>query len=246
MVIASGIHFVLAVISFFSTCSAARLQQEYVYGKDKWFNELWLMLDMDHDERYLNRRKEELEGGDFDEESFLEPTASLQVVDENKPAQDKFYPMKVKETERIVAIIPETTMNEFIDLMQEGEIQAASGQDSDFTLTNVLKTLQSSELGKLRFPTDVKLRKSKGNEKLEEMKRSMERSATRFFEGIQVQSNPTFAMQPLPSQQATKPGEERITISETIEKELDESMSMEAIANGDLEFISEKLGLGRL
>ena len=239
VIIASTIHFVLAIISFFTTCSTARLQQEYVYGNDKWFNELWLMLDMDHDERYLTRRREDLEGGDFDEESRSPP---IEIHRE----EDKFYPMRVAETEEIIAIIPETTMNEFLDLMHEGEIQAASGHDSDFTLANALKTLQSSDLGTLRFPTDTKLRKAKPNSKLEEMKTSMERSASRLVEGIQVKTNPTIAVQPLPPQLvATKPGEERTTITETIEKELDEEINLEEIAHGDLEFISEKFGLGR-
>ena len=36
VVISSGIHFVLAAISFFTTCYVARLQTEYVYEDDKW------------------------------------------------------------------------------------------------------------------------------------------------------------------------------------------------------------------
>ena len=36
VVISSGIHFVLATISFFTTCCVARLQTEYVYEDDKW------------------------------------------------------------------------------------------------------------------------------------------------------------------------------------------------------------------
>ena len=36
VVISSGIHFVLAAISFFTTCCVARLQPEYVYEDDKW------------------------------------------------------------------------------------------------------------------------------------------------------------------------------------------------------------------
>lgn len=242
--IASAIHFILAIISFFTTCSAARLQQEYVYGNDKWFNELWLMLDMDHDQRYLTRRREDLEGGDFDEESRSPP---IDLHREGVTAQDKFYPIRVAETEDIIAIIPETTMNEFLELMHKGEIQAARGNDSDFTLANALKILQSSELGTLRFPTDTKLRKAKSNSKLQEMKTSMERSASRLVEGIQVSTNATIAVQPLPSKLATKkPGEEHTTLTETLEKELDEAIDLEEIAHGNLEFISEKLGLGRL
>ena len=43
-----------------------------------------------------------------------------------------------------------------------------------------------------------------------------------------------------------KAGFERIHIQETIEKELDENLDFDAITNGDLECVSEKLGLGRL
>ena len=267
VVIASTIHFILALISFFTvtTCSAATLRQDYIY-KDKWFKELWMMLDMDNDERHLNKRQEDLEGGDFDEEStFLEPTGvkdldsltGVPLIPASPPrtkTQDSFYPMSEFETEDIITIIPEATMNEFMDLMHEGEIQVASGQDSDFTLANALKTLQSSKLGTLRFPTEKGIQQNlpttskyiQNYSKLHEMESNMERIATRFVEGIQVKTNLKVAMEPLPSQKTSKPGEERITITETIEKHLDAAIDFEAIANGDLEFISEKLGLGRL
>jgi len=296
VVISSGIHFVLAAISFFTTCYVARLQTEYVYEDDKWFNELWLMLDMDHDERYLTRRLEQAESGDHDDDDaddeddddYLVPTGmsatSLSdiVSIENEAMGEKFYPLKMVETEEIVVEVPESAIQEiFVHLEQDEIHKADDGKDSIFTLSNVLMTLQSSTLGKLTFPTDTKLRKDEDNPKLQHMKSTMERSATENVEGIHVKSKPVNIIKPLsgpvfkieeqeplitqthdnPKLQQMKStveksatenvegihmknGEEHIHMSFTIEKALPEDIDLETIGKSGLEQISEKLGLG--
>ena len=72
------------------------------------------MLDMDNDERYLNKRQMDLEGGDFDEEStFLEPTGAPLLTELSPPKatfrktendEDVFYPMLELETEDIITV----------------------------------------------------------------------------------------------------------------------------------------------
>ena len=170
------------------------------------------MLDMDHDERYLTRRLEQAESGDHDDddaddeddEGYLVPTGmsatSLSdiVSIENEAMGEKFYPLKMVETEEIVVEVPESAMQEiFVHLEQDEIHKADDGKDSIFTLSNVLMTLQSSTLGKLTFPTDTKLRKDEDNPKLQQMKSTMERSATEIVEGIHVKSKPVNIIKPL-------------------------------------------------
>ena len=173
------------------------------------------MLDMDHDERYLTRRLEQAESGDHDDDDdaddesdgeYLEPIASGMAATslsdivsiENETLGEKFYPLKMVETEEIVVQVPESAMNEiFVHLEQDEIHKGQDGTDSIFTLSNVLMTLQSSTLGKLTFPTDTKLRKDEDNPKLQQMKSTMERSATEIVEGIHVKSKPVNIIKPL-------------------------------------------------
>ena len=260
---------------------------------------------MDHDERYLTRRLEQAESGDHDDddaddeddEGYLVPTAGMSATSlsdivciENEAMGEKFYPLKMVETEEIVVEVPESAMKEiFVHLEQDEIHKAEDGKDSIFTLSNVLMTLQSSTLGKLTFPTDTKLRKDEDNPKLQHMKSTMERSATENVEGIHVKSKPVNIIKPLsgpvfkieeqeplftqthdvgkpqdnPKLQQMKStveksatenvegirmknGEEHIHMSFTIEKALPEDIDLETIGKSGLEQISEKLGLGRM
>ena len=310
VIICSGIHFALAAISFFTTCSVARLQTEYVYADDKWvrlsnfsmkihvklcllfkqFNELWLMLDMDHDKRYLTKRLEEAESGDHDdddaddedEDEYLEPNAGIGVslsdissLDSVGPGE-KFYPLKMVETEEIVVEVPDTTLIELVNHLEKDELQKAEdGKENIFTLTNVLMTLQSSSLGKLSFPTDTKLRRTSEDPKVQNMKLTMERSATELVEGIHVKTVPVHIPQSMtgheqsptdetkpdrnegqpmvakvevhqPDTQPDNNGQERVTMVFTIEKALSDDLDIETLGKSGLEQISEMLDVGRM